>query len=60
MYELQQRLPTLTRGEGVLESEFAHYRPVRGSAPTRPRWDHNPLNRREYLLQVMRRVGQLG
>jgi ribosomal protection tetracycline resistance protein len=60
VYELQQRLPTMTRGEGVLESEFARYRPVRGPAPSRPRWDHNPLNRREYLLQVMRRVGQLG
>ena len=25
VYELQRRLPSLTRGEGVLESEFDHY-----------------------------------
>jgi ribosomal protection tetracycline resistance protein len=56
VHELQQRLPTLTRGEGVLETEFDHYRPVRGAPPVRPRWDHNPLNRGEYLLQVTRRL----
>jgi ribosomal protection tetracycline resistance protein len=56
VHRLTQRLPALTRGEGVLESAFAHYRPVRGPAPTRPRTDHNPLNRKEYLLRVLRRV----
>jgi ribosomal protection tetracycline resistance protein len=56
VHALQQRLPTLTRGEGVLETEFDHYRPVRGAPPVRPRWDHNPLNRGEYLLQVTRRL----
>jgi hypothetical protein len=30
--------------------------PVRGTTPTRPRTDHNPLNRKEYLLHVVRRV----
>jgi ribosomal protection tetracycline resistance protein len=25
VHELQRRLPSLTRGEGVLESEFDHY-----------------------------------
>jgi hypothetical protein len=49
-------LPGLTRGEGVLESAFERYRPVAGAAPTRPRSDHNPLNRKEYLLHVVRRV----
>jgi ribosomal protection tetracycline resistance protein len=34
-YRLQQRLPALTRGEGVLESTFHHYRPVRGAVPIR-------------------------
>ena len=53
---LQQQLPALTRGEGVLESAFDHYRPVRGPAPSRPRTDHNPLDRKEYLLHVQRRV----
>jgi ribosomal protection tetracycline resistance protein len=56
VHELQQQLPGLTRGEGVLESAFDHYQPVRGEVPSRPRSDHNPLDRKEYLLQVMRRV----
>jgi ribosomal protection tetracycline resistance protein len=56
VHALQQQLPSLTRGEGVLESAFDHYRPVRGPAPSRPRTDHNPLDRKEYLLHVQRRV----
>jgi ribosomal protection tetracycline resistance protein len=56
VHELRQRLPALTRGEGVLEGAFDHYQPVRGPIPTRPRTDHNPLDRREYLLHVLRRV----
>ena len=56
VHELQQQLPALTRGEGVLECAFDHYQPVRGTIPTRPRSDHNPLNRKEYLLHVVRRV----
>ena len=54
--ELQQHLPALTRGEGSLECAFDGYRPVRGAIPTRPRSDHNPLDRKEYLLHVLRRV----
>ena len=56
VHELQQALPALTRGEGVLECAFDHYQPVSGPVPTRPRTDHNPLDRKEYLLHVMRRV----
>lgn len=56
VHELERRLPTLTSGEGVLESSFHDYRPVRGTAPSRPRTDHNPLDRKEYLLRVQRRV----
>ena len=56
VHDLEQQLPALTRGEGVVESAFSHYRPVRGIPPTRPRTDRNPLNRKEYLLQVQRRV----
>ena len=52
VHELQQQLPGLTRGEGVLESAFERYQPVRGAIPTRPRTDHDPLNRKEYLLRV--------
>jgi len=56
VHELEQHLPALTRGEGVLECAFDHYRRVHGTIPTRPRSDHNPLNRKEYLLHVVRRV----
>ncbi|MBK9714665.1 MAG: TetM/TetW/TetO/TetS family tetracycline resistance ribosomal protection protein [Kouleothrix sp.] len=56
VHELQQQLPALTRGEGVLEAAFDRYELVRGALPTRPRSDHNPLNRKEYLLHVVRRV----
>jgi ribosomal protection tetracycline resistance protein len=35
LHELQRRLPTLTAGEGVLESRFAGNEPVTGPVPTR-------------------------
>jgi ribosomal protection tetracycline resistance protein len=56
VHRLQQQLPSLTRGEGTLESAFDHYQLVRGEIPARPRSDHNPLNRKEYLLHVARGV----
>jgi ribosomal protection tetracycline resistance protein len=56
VHELQQLLPSWTSGEGVLESAFDHYRPLTGRVPSRPRTDNNPLDRKEYLLQVQRRV----
>jgi ribosomal protection tetracycline resistance protein len=56
VYELNQQLPALTRGEGVVECEFDSYQAVRGKFPTRPRTDYNPLDRKVYLLHVMRRV----
>jgi ribosomal protection tetracycline resistance protein len=56
VHQLQQQLPAPTRGEGVLESAFDHYRPVRGPVPARPRTDHNPLDRKAYLLHLRRRV----
>ena len=54
--ELRRQLPALTRGEGVLETDFGGYRPVTGAAPTRRRTTPNPLNREEYLLHIARRV----
>jgi len=56
VHELRLRLPQLTRGEGALESTFDRYRPVVRAVPDRPRSDHNPLNREEYLLHVARRI----
>lgn len=57
VHELEQRLPGLTSGEGVLESAFGGYRPVVGAVPDRARTDHDPLHRKEYLLSVVRRAG---
>ena len=54
VHGLERRLPGLTRGEGVLESAFDRYEPVRGPVPERPRSDSNPLNRKEYLLRLAR------
>jgi ribosomal protection tetracycline resistance protein len=56
VHELQTQLPGLTRGEGLLESAFAEYLPVRGTVPTRSRTDANPLNRKEYLRHVVGRM----
>jgi ribosomal protection tetracycline resistance protein len=56
VHELRLRLPRLTHGEGVLESVFERYAPVQGTLPIRPRWDNNPLNRKEFLLNLTRRV----
>jgi ribosomal protection tetracycline resistance protein len=38
LHELQRQLPDLTGGEGVLESRFDGYQPVRGRPPTRLGW----------------------
>jgi len=56
VHELQQQLPALTRGEGTADCAFDRYELVRGRIPARPRTDHNPLHRQEYLLHVKRRV----
>ncbi len=56
VHDLERALPALTRGEGVVESAFDHYREVTGAPPTRSRTDHNPCNRKEYLIHVVRRV----
>jgi ribosomal protection tetracycline resistance protein len=56
LHTLQQQLPGVSRGEGVLEAAFDHYAPVRGTPPTRARTDHNPLDWKQYLLHVVRRV----
>jgi ribosomal protection tetracycline resistance protein len=53
--DLRRRLPGLTGGEGVLDSDFGGYRPVGGAAPTRRRTTANPLNREEYMASLTRR-----
>jgi ribosomal protection tetracycline resistance protein len=56
VHELSRELPGLSHGDGVLESSFGRYQPVTGPTPTRPRTDHNPLDRQEYLLHAKHRV----
>ena len=56
VHELRRWLPGLTRGEGVLESEFDSYGPTTGTPPTRTRSGQDPLNREGYLLRLARRV----
>jgi len=56
VHGLRQRIPSLTSGQGVLETAFDHYQPVRGEPPSRPRTDHNPLDRNAYLVHFVRRV----
>lgn len=52
--ELRRRLPGLTGGESVLDSEFAGYQRVTGEPPARRRLTPDPRNLEEYLAQVGR------
>src|SRR5205807_255610 len=51
---LRRQLPGLTGGEGVLETSFGGYEPVRGAPPRRRRTMVNPLDRETYLARVAR------
>jgi ribosomal protection tetracycline resistance protein len=59
IHALEQALPGLTRGEGMLEAVFDRYQPVVGQVPQRARTDRNPLDRTEYLLRCTRGRGTL-
>ena len=54
VHDLERALPGLTRGEGVLETAFDSWEPVRGTPPARPRTGPDPLDRKAYLLGVGR------
>lgn len=56
--DLTRQLPGLTSGEGVIETSFGGYRPLRGVPPVRARTMPDPLNREEYLLRLTRRSGR--
>jgi ribosomal protection tetracycline resistance protein len=58
--ELQEQLPGLRGGEGVLESDFAGYQPVACPPPTRRRITANPLIRGEYLMRLACRIAVEG
>ena len=52
LHRFEQRLPGIAHGRAAFTSEPAGYRPVGGAAPTRPRTDFDPLNRKLYLALV--------
>jgi ribosomal protection tetracycline resistance protein len=53
--ELASRLPDLTGGEAILQTEFDHYAPVTESAPpARPRTGVDPRNRHEWFRAMPR------
>ncbi len=58
VHDLQRQLPGLSRGEGVLESDFAGYRAVSGEQPARQRTTPNPLNLAEYVMHITRRAAR--
>lgn len=49
---IQQQLPGLSSGRGVLEHSFDHYAPMPGPQPSRRRLDINPFDRACYLQNV--------
>jgi ribosomal protection tetracycline resistance protein len=54
LQELRRRLPGLTGGEGVIDSEFAGYRPVSGPPPVRRRTPPDPLDPDEDPAELRR------
>ena len=56
VHGVHRQLRGITHGEGVFEAAFDRYEPVAGRAPTRPRSDNNPLDRKEYLRHVLGRL----
>jgi ribosomal protection tetracycline resistance protein len=58
VHALQQRLPDLTSGEGILTTRLDHFAPAVGPPPMRPRTDDDPTDRVNYLKTTTRRVGR--
>ena len=53
--QLQNRLPGLSMGEGILETRFGGYQPVGRDAPRRPRSTPSPLDRDAWLASLAKR-----
>ncbi|MGV3466898.1 MAG: GTP-binding protein [Heyndrickxia sp.] len=49
-------LHSFTEGEGILITNPSGYKKMASDFPTRKRVDYNPLNRKEYLMHVMRTI----
>ena len=52
---LQNQLPGLSMGEGILETRFGGYQPIGEHPPTRPRSRPSPLDRDAWLASLSKR-----
>jgi len=52
---LQQQLPGLSMGEGILESRPGGYQPIGDNPPKRPRSGPSPLDRDAWLASLAKR-----
>ncbi|HFK1790401.1 TPA: GTP-binding protein [Bacillus pacificus] len=50
----KRMLHSFTEGEGVFTTKPAGFTKILAPFPTRKRFDYNPLNRKDYLLHVLR------
>ncbi|MGD2273921.1 GTP-binding protein [Bacillus wiedmannii] len=50
----KRMLHSFTEGEGIFTTKPAGYKELKAPFPTRKRVDNNPLNRKDYLLHVLR------
>ncbi|HHY1428751.1 tetracycline resistance ribosomal protection protein [Bacillus sp. WOD8 KX774193] len=50
----QRMLHSFTEGEGFFTTKPAGYKKLKAPFPTRKRVDNNPLNRKDYLLHVLK------
>jgi ribosomal protection tetracycline resistance protein len=53
--QLQNRLPGLSMGEGILETHFGGYQPVGENPPKRARTTTSPLDRDAWLASLAKR-----
>ena len=52
---LQHQLPSLSMGEGILESRFGGYQPIGSDPPRRERSSPSPLDRDAWLASLAKR-----
>lgn len=50
----KRMLHSFTEGEGIFTTKPSGYKKLKAPFPTRKRVDYNPLNRKDYLLHVLR------
>ena len=53
--QLQNQLPGLSMGEGILETRFGGYQPIGMTSRARPRTSPSPLDRDAWLASLAKR-----